>query len=372
MTRHLDDNEVQAFFRGRLSQSQSAHVQAHVDQCSACRHLVAEVARTSSAERAPTLQPERVVIRDGKVTRRPQTDTPVPARPAKRRPLAPGDMLADRYRLDAILGEGGTGIVWEATHIVIRRRVALKVLKSSEEEATRRFFREARVTAALRHPHIVEVNDVFVVPETGTPAMVMELLEGAPLSSWLRPSGGPAAIGMRETARVLLPVVGAVGAAHSVGVVHRDLKPENVFLLGETPSLADPRVKVLDFGLAKLTATEGDVASTGQLTRSGFVLGTPHYMAPEQVASDAVIDPRTDVWAIGVMLYEALAGQRPIEGQNLTQLFRAIADPKIVPLAKKVPKVPKAVGKLVGKMLSQSPKDRPSLEEIHDVLTAEA
>ncbi len=375
MARHLDDNEVQAFFRGRLSQSQSAHVQAHVDQCSACRHLVAEVARTSNAERAgaaPAPAAERVVIRDGKVTRRPHTDPTPPPRPVKRRPLAPGDMLADRYRLDSILGEGGTGIVWEATHTVIRRRVALKVLKSSEDEAMRRFFREARVTAALRHPHIVEVNDVFVVPETGTPAMVMELLEGAPLSKWLRPESGPVAIGVRETARVMLPVVGAVGAAHSVGVVHRDLKPENVFLLGNDPQLLDPHVKVLDFGLAKLTATEGDVASTGQLTRSGFVLGTPHYMAPEQVASDATVDPRTDVWAIGVMLYECLAGVRPIEAQNLTQLFRAIAEPKITPLAKRVSKVSKPVAKLVGKMLSRDPRDRPGLEEIHDVLAAEA
>jgi serine/threonine-protein kinase len=256
--------------------------------------------------------------------------------------------------------------VWEATHTVIRRSVALKLLKSREDEAMRRFFREARVTAALQHPHIVEVSDVFVVPESGTPAMVMELLAGAPLSRWLR-TKPPGRLALPEAARVLLQVVAAVGAAQSVGVVHRDLKPENIFLVGE--SVVDPRVKVLDFGLAKLTAEAGAMASTGKLTRSGFVLGTPHYMAPEQIAIDVAVDPRADVWALGVILYECLAGARPIEGTSLPELFRALAEPDIVPLAKRVPKLPRAVGKLVGRMLTKDRDARPSLEEIHDVLT---
>jgi serine/threonine-protein kinase len=335
--------------------------------------LVGEVARTTSKNLAPAPPAERVVIRDGKITRK-------PAHPAdsvprmKKRGVTVGDELAGRYRLERILGEGGTGVVWEATHTVMRRRVALKILKSGEAEAMRRFFREARVTAALRHPHIIEVHDVFIVPETGTPAMVMELLAGAPLSSWMRDRDGNRALGLRQTARVLLPVVAALGAAQSVGVVHRDMKPENVFLIGDPASidLLDPRVKVLDFGLAKLTAKEGDVASTGQLTRSGFVLGTPHYMAPEQVTDLADVDHRADIWALGVILYECLAAARPIEGNSLTQIFRELADPKIIPLTKRVTKLPKPVSKLVGRMLEKSPRARPTLNEVHDVLTEAA
>jgi eukaryotic-like serine/threonine-protein kinase len=384
----LDDNDVQAFFRGRLSASRSAIVQKHVDQCSMCRHLVAEVARTTSENRAiPSAVPptpraqqapqERVVIRDGKVTRRPSevfaVPTPPPRSKAKRPSAAavgPGSVLADRYRLERILGEGGTGVVWEATHVVMRRRVALKILKSKDEEASHRFFREARVTAALRHAHIVEVSDVFVVPETSTPAMVMELLSGGPLSHWIRPKGKPpVALPVHHTARILLPVAAAVGAAHAVGVVHRDLKPENVFLVGEQPSLDDPMVKVLDFGLAKLTADEGDVAATAQLTRSGFVLGTPHYMSPEQVAGDVKIDHRTDVWSLGVILYECLCGVRPIDGDNISRLFRAVLEAKILPVEKQsAHDLPKALAKIVNKCLSRKAKDRPELSEVHDVL----
>jgi len=383
----LDDNDLQAFFRGRLSASRSAIVQKHVDACSMCRHLVAEVARSTSENRAlapepseppppPPLPQEKIVIRDGKVTRRPSEVLPAAAArvtPPPRRAssiLGVGSVLADRYRLERILGEGGTGVVWEATHVVMRRRVALKILKSKDDAAAHRFFREARVTAALRHAHIVEVSDVFVVPETSTPAMVMELLTGSPLSHWLRPRGKPpASLAVDEAAKVLLPVAAAVGAAHAVGVVHRDLKPENVFLVGEQPSLADPLVKVLDFGLAKLTAAEGDVAETAQLTRTGFVLGTPHYMSPEQVAGDQQIDHKTDVWSLGVILYESLTATRPIEGDNISRLFRAVLESKIVPVQKRTSTdIPKALANLTNKCLSRKPKDRPELDEIYDVL----
>jgi serine/threonine-protein kinase len=278
--------------------------------------------------------------------------------------------LGDRYRLERLIGEGGTGAVWEATHVVMRRRVALKLLKAADDTATRRFFREARVTAALRHPNIVDVHDVFVPPETGSAAMVMEYLVGTSLAHYLREGTARISLSPRQAACVMVPIVAALTAAHQVGVVHRDLKPANVFLVGgELPDANGAVVKVLDFGLAKLTASDGIAASTGDLTRTGFVLGTPHYMAPEQVTHDGEVDPRSDVWALGVMFYEMLAGQRPIQGDNISQLFRAIADPKIVPIAKRVPTVPRALAKLTSKMLAKDKEDRPSLEDIADVLS---
>ena len=319
---------------------------------------------------APSDAPaERVVIREGKLTRRPHSATAVGA-PSKPRRLEPGYVVAERYRLERRLGEGGTGVVWEATHTVMRRRVALKILKSKDAQAARRFFREARVTAALRHPHIVEVHDIFIVPETGTPAMVMEVLEGAPFSSWTRHLDAKRnlVLPVHQVARILLPVVVALGAAHTAGVIHRDLKPENVFLVGSEPSLDDPDVKVLDFGLAKLTAVDGEIMSTGQLTRSGFLLGTPHYMAPEQVSGEQPIGPATDVWALGVILYESLAGVRPIVGKNLNRLFRAIADPDVPRLRSVAPQTPKPLALLVTRMLARDARERPSLEEIYAVL----
>ncbi|AKU98215.1 Serine/threonine protein kinase PrkC, regulator of stationary phase [Labilithrix luteola] len=284
---------------------------------------------------------------------------------------APGDVLGGRYRLEKIVGEGGSSVVWEACHVVMRRPVALKLLRSDDPNTARRFFREARVTAALRHANIVEVYDVFEIAASNTTAMVMELLVGAPLSRWLSDDhewrhGWP----VRETARVLLQVVAATVAAHSFGVVHRDLKPDNVFLLGNPASidLLSPRIKVVDFGLAKLTASEGATAASGKLTRQGMVLGTPHYMSPEQVAGDLEVDSATDVWALGVIAYECLAGARPIDARSLTQMLRAIANPSIEPLSSRAPHVPRAVSNLVGAMLSKERGDRPTLRQVFDVL----
>lgn len=351
----LDDNTVLAWFERRLSDAANAAVQGHVDRCSACRLLVGEVARTVSRRSPPAVR-ERVIVR-----------AQAKARTSPRLP-APGEVLGGRYKLEKIVGEGGSSIVWEASHVVMRRPFALKLLRSDDPNTARRFFREARVTAALRHANIVEVYDVFEIAESNTTAMVMELLVGAPLSRWLthRNHGWP----VRETARVLLQVVAATVAAHSFGVVHRDLKPDNVFLLGDPTSidLLSPRVKVVDFGLAKLTASEGATAASGQLTRQGMVLGTPHYMSPEQVAGDAEVDAATDVWALGIIAYECLAGVRPIEARSLTQMLRAIAKANIEPLSARAPHVPPAVSNLVGAMLSKERRDRPNLRQVFDAL----
>ena len=212
------------------------------------------------------------------------------------------------------------------------------------------------------------MQEVFVLSGTDQPAMVMEYLDGMSLGRVLRLSEGPLSVDV--TARVLLPITSALRAAHAAGVVHRDLKPDNVFLVGAPPSMVEPHVKVLDFGLAKLTAREGAFASTAQLTRTGYVLGTPHYMAPEQVGERPQIDVRTDVWALGSIAYECLAGRRAVEGRSISEVLRAIVQAPIAPLDQLAPWAPRPVTMLVGRMLSRSQADRPTLLEVHETLSA--
>ncbi len=270
--------------------------------------------------------------------------------------LAAGMTIHGRYRLERRLGEGGLGVVWAALDQVQDRGVALKFLKSLGDEEVRRFEREARVTAALCHAHIVKVSDVFTLA-SGTPVMVMDLLEGESLAARLRRGR----LDVPEAARIFLPVVEAIEAAHAALIVHRDLKPDNVFLSSEG-------VRVLDFGIAKLTETSEGVAMDAQITRSGHVLGTPHYMSPEQMYGDKTIDGRTDTWAIGVMLYEALAGRKPIEGNALGSVFRAIASGAFTPVEQHAP-VPVELAALVAAMMRIDRDARPTLQTVHDVLS---
>ncbi|MCA9584079.1 MAG: serine/threonine protein kinase, partial [Myxococcales bacterium] len=191
--------------------------------------------------------------------------------------LAVGDMIAGRYRLDRSLGRGGMGEVWAATHAVTQRTHALKVLSDPDaDEATRRrVMREARAASAVRHEHVVAVHDVVEGPG-GSPVIVMDLLEGESLGDLLEREGK---LPPREVVRVGLAVLSALEAAHALGIIHRDLKPDNVFL--ESRSGGAPEPKLLDFGVAKLTAVDGPARATHLLTESGAMMGTPSYMAPE-------------------------------------------------------------------------------------------
>src|SRR5579863_2255046 len=248
-------------------------------------------------------------------------------------PLSSGTLIGGRYRLDERLGEGGMGEVWAATHVITRRRVAMKFLKGSAAmrmDMRQRMLREARATSLVKHPSVVELIDVFEL-DGGVPVLVMDLLVGETLGAKLTTSPVLAA---REAATLLLPVVEAVEAAHAKGIVHRDLKPDNIFLnRGEA---GDITVKVLDFGIAKLTATEGDAAETGALTGTGSLVGTPWYMAPEQCYGERDIDQRADIWALGVILYECLAGARPVEGASMGQVLKRILHEGIVPLEERI------------------------------------
>jgi tRNA A-37 threonylcarbamoyl transferase component Bud32 len=236
-------------------------------------------------------------------------ETPDPSRPA----LAAGLLIAGRYRLDRVLGEGGMGEVWAATHAITRRRVAMKFVKGSASmrpEMRQRFLREARASSLVQHPGVVEILDVFEL-DGGVPVMVMDLLVGETLGARLARNKVLAA---GEAATLLLPAMEAVEEAHRIGIVHRDLKPDNIFLKrGDGGKVT---VKVLDFGIAKLTATEGDAADTGSITGTGSLMGTPWHMAPEQCYGEKDIDPRADIWAFGVILC-VVAGETLAPGARI-------------------------------------------------------
>lgn len=277
-----------------------------------------------------------------------------------------GGLIAGRYRLDALLGEGGMGEVWAATHTVTRRSVALKFLKPSVRDKAglrQRFLREASAASALKHPHVVEILDVFDFEER-EPVLVMELLEGETLGTKLARDGR---LAMEETAALLIPVCSAVGTAHALGIVHRDLKPENIFLARAGD---ETRVKVLDFGIAKLAAESYlNGGRSALITDTGSMLGTPCYMAPEQATGESSADYRADIWSIGVILYECLSGTRPIEGENLPQVVARLVSAGIIPLERLAPELPHQVTALVMQMLSRERTRRPkSVEEISQVL----
>jgi len=281
--------------------------------------------------------------------------------------LATGTLIAGRYRLEERLGEGGMGEVWASTHVITRRRVAMKFLKGSAAmrmDMRQRMLREARATSLVKHPSVVELLDVFEL-DGGVPVLVMDLLVGETLGAKLATSG---VLSVREAATILLPVVEAVEAAHAKGIVHRDLKPDNIFLhRGEA---GDVTVKVLDFGIAKLTATEGDAAETGSLTGTGSLVGTPWYMAPEQCYGERDIDQRADIWALGVILYECLAGVRPVQGASMGQVLKRILHEGIVPIEERVSGVPPELGALIRRMLAHGREDRPrDLSDVHRVLS---
>jgi serine/threonine-protein kinase len=268
--------------------------------------------------------------------------------------MRPGALIAQRYRLERLLGAGGMGEVWAATHTVTGKAVALKFLRPRgddaglQKDARRRVLREARAACAVSHPSVVAIHDV-VESDDGLPVLVMDLLRGEPLRARIeRDRTLPPA----EALRIAEVVLGALEVAHEAGVVHRDLKPDNLFLLegGE--------VKLLDFGVAKLLLPDGVARTSGDLTTTGAMIGTPYYMAPEQAFGEAV-DGRADLWAVGVVLFECLAGETPTRGDNLGQVLKLLSTGRIESLAKRAPDLPPAVAAFVDRLLRVDPAERP-------------
>jgi serine/threonine-protein kinase len=275
--------------------------------------------------------------------------------------LAPGVVIGARYRLERLLGEGGMGAVWSAEDTATGQRCALKLMKdpAGDPEAHKRFLREGRAASAVRHPNVVGILDVLE-PEGEPPAIAMELLEGESLRAML---GRAQKLPLDELVEIMVPVVSAVGAAHALGIVHRDLKPENIFLA--RMAAGERVVKVLDFGIAKLTALDGEaMRSTGITT--GAVLGTPAYMAPEQVFAEKDLDHRADIWALGIIFYECLSGVCPTEGDNVGQVLKHVVARPFEALSQIVPDLPEELSHLIARMLARDRSQRPV--DLHEVL----
>jgi len=238
--------------------------------------------------------------------------------------LTRGAVLHQKYRLEELLGEGGMGAVWRAHHLQLDLPVALKVLRGDgpkNEVLSERLRIEARAAARLVHPAIVRVLDVDST-EAGDPFIVMELLDGESLASVLERGllSGEGAV------QTLLPIAEALVLAHAKGIIHRDLKPHNVFLAKDGERV---QPKLLDFGIAKLTASP---MPAGNLTETGILLGSPDYMCPEQARGRNDVDHRADIWQFCVVLYEAVSGHTPFDGDNYNALMRAIVEDDPTPL----------------------------------------
>ena len=206
-----------------------------------------------------------------------------------------GIVIDGRYLIESVLGEGGMGVVYLATHTALNKRFAVKVLRGEiarDEEIMRRFVREAQSSTAIGHSNIVDISD-FGKLDDGTAYFVMEHLDGEPLTDRIRRGAMPTS----EVLHICAQIAAALAAAHGRGIIHRDLKPDNIFLIRRGGD--DRFVKILDFGIAKVGG------ANAKLTRTGMIFGTPHYMSPEQAAGQSV-DSRTDIYALGVILFEML------------------------------------------------------------------
>jgi serine/threonine-protein kinase len=227
-----------------------------------------------------------------------------------------GQTLLGKYELTRMLGKGGMGEVWEGEHQLTGRRVAVKILADNyltNKKVVARFGREARAASAIRHDGIVEILDQDKTPE-GEPFLVMEFLEGESVGERIRSRGK---LNQDDALAIILPLLDALDAAHQAGIIHRDLKPDNVFIL--PGARGEERIKILDFGISQ----KSDEIEN-RLTQEGSVLGTPHYMSPEQARGEASIDGRVDLYAVGVMFYECVVGDVPFDAGNYNALLQII------------------------------------------------
>jgi tRNA A-37 threonylcarbamoyl transferase component Bud32 len=283
--------------------------------------------------------------------------------------VQPGDVLDGRYKLVRVIGEGGMGTVFLAEHVLIKRRVAIKILHSDlarDAEVVERFMNEARAAGTLGHPNIVESTDMgFARHEV--PFIVFEYLEGTLLSDEVYRMRG---LTVRRALKIAHQIASALDAAHRASIIHRDLKSDNVFLTDKDEAV--DHVKVLDFGISRFLEAEQDRTGRGGMRR-GMMMGTPEFMAPEQITSPESVDARTDIYALGVLLYECLAGKTPFVNENKADphelLHRIVLD---APPRLDRPGLPAGLADMIhDKLLAKDPEARyQSMREVQGALEA--
>ena len=266
-------------------------------------------------------------------------------------PVEIGEMLAGKYRVERILGAGGMGVVVEAMHVELERRVALKFMlpvAAANEAAVERFAREARASAKLRSDNIVHVTDVGTL-DSGAPYMVMEFLEGEDLGKILMAQGP---LPVDDAIDYVLQACAGLAEAHAAGIIHRDLKPANLVLARREDTVSV--VKIVDFGISKVNVP----GVANKLTSTRDLMGSPLYMSPEQLASARDVDARTDIWSLGIILYELLSGVLPFDGDTLPQICTAVLVAPAPLILDKRPELPEGLSAIIAKCLGKKPADR--------------
>ncbi|WP_437758733.1 protein kinase domain-containing protein [Sorangium sp. So ce1389] len=269
-------------------------------------------------------------------------------------PLQVGDVLKEKYRVVRVLGAGGMGAVLEAHHLVLDQRVAIKLVlpeAAKRSGSVQRFLREARAASSLRSEHVARVLDVDTL-DGGLPYLVMDLLEGADLSVRLRSEGR---LPIEEACEIGVQICEALSEAHARGIVHRDIKPGNLFIARRTDG--SPLVKVLDFGIAKLLGPVDELGADS-LTSQNAMVGSPLYMSPEQMRASRAVDTRSDLWSLGVALYQALSGKLPFEAETFGALILLVMQERPAPLSSLRAEVPEALSHAIMRCLERSPEER--------------
>lgn len=296
--------------------------------------------------------------------------------------VSPGEVFLGKYRIEKVLGQGGMGVVVSARHLELDELVAIKFLHptfAAQQEQVERFLREGRAAAKIKSEHVARVRDVGKA-DNGSPYMILEHLTGSDLGQLIKNEGK---VAIPDAVEYVLQACEALAEAHTSGIVHRDLKPANLFLIERADG--SPCVKLLDFGISKLLDS-----TDAALTATNGMMGSPLYMAPEQLAAAKNVDKRADLWALGVILYELLTAERPFQAETLPQLVLRVATDKPTPIRTYLPDIPAGLEQLIDKCLSKPVDDRfadvgalakalepfappeaiPSIERIHRVLSA--
>ncbi|MBL4636048.1 MAG: protein kinase [Kofleriaceae bacterium] len=304
-----DDETIAGYIQDRLSETSRAWVNSHLDACEECRTLVSALAKTEGPQEPPS---EHWCG------------------------LEPGSFIDDKYEIVEEIGEGGMGVVYLAKQAGLQRTVAIKLMRSeihASVDAAVRFAREARITAQIDSPHVVNILDVGVTSDK-IPYMVMEHLKGCDLATYI---ADHAPLQIAEVVSIVQQLCVGLREAHAVGVVHRDLKPANVFLVRSSLDQSITRVVILDFGVSKFSES---AAGGMDLTQTGMIMGSPRYMAPEQLADSKSVDYRADLWSVGIILYELLTGLPPFRSNTLVHLVTEILSGKREPISSLRPEVP--------------------------------